>query len=133
MNSIAAVFPWTKQDISMHQGSGLFEIFFIFFLAFMFYYIAREEGDVLIKLVLLQFSWRRGFKDSRGQGFKCLFYRDFIRRLMNPFTVLFVVHLQLEFTSKLCKSILRPPLSRTFCYHGCNNGRKHFYILLIGY
>ena len=24
-------------------------------------------------MVLLQFSWRRGSKDSRGQGFKCLF------------------------------------------------------------
>ena len=28
--------------------------------------------------VLLQFSWRRGSKDSRGQGFKCLFSKDFI-------------------------------------------------------
>jgi hypothetical protein len=30
-------------------------------------------------MVLLQFSWRRGSKDSRGQGFKCLFSKDFIR------------------------------------------------------
>ena len=29
-------------------------------------------------MVLLQFSWRRGFKDSRGQGFKCLYSKDFI-------------------------------------------------------
>jgi hypothetical protein len=29
--------------------------------------------------VLLQFSWRRGSKDSRGQGFKGLFSKDFIR------------------------------------------------------
>ncbi len=29
-------------------------------------------------LVLLHFSWRRGSKDSRGQGFKCLFSKDFI-------------------------------------------------------
>jgi len=29
-------------------------------------------------LVLLQFSWRRGSKDSRGQGFKGLFSKDFI-------------------------------------------------------
>ena len=29
-------------------------------------------------LVLLQFSWRRGSKDSRGQGFMCLFSKDFI-------------------------------------------------------
>ncbi len=29
-------------------------------------------------MVLLQFSWRRGPKDSRGQGFKCLFSKDLI-------------------------------------------------------
>jgi len=29
-------------------------------------------------MVLLQFSWRRGAKDSRGQGFKGLFSKDFI-------------------------------------------------------
>ena len=29
-------------------------------------------------LVLLQFSWRRGSEDSRGQGFKGLLYKDFI-------------------------------------------------------
>ncbi len=29
-------------------------------------------------VVLLQFSWRRGSKDARGQGFKCLFSKDFI-------------------------------------------------------
>jgi hypothetical protein len=29
-------------------------------------------------MVLLQFSWRRGSKDSRGQGFKDLFSKDFI-------------------------------------------------------
>ena len=28
--------------------------------------------------VFLQFSWRKGSKDSRGQGFKGLFYKDFI-------------------------------------------------------
>ena len=33
--------------------------------------------------------------------------------------------------SKNCAN-LYPPLLRTFCYHGCDNGRKHFYILLIG-
>ena len=27
---------------------------------------------------LLQFSWRRGSKDSRGQGAKCLLSNDFI-------------------------------------------------------
>ncbi len=26
----------------------------------------------------IHFSWRRGSKDSRGQGFKCLFSKDFI-------------------------------------------------------
>jgi len=31
--------------------------------------------------VLLQFSWRRGSKDSRGQGFKGLFSKDFISAL----------------------------------------------------
>jgi len=35
-------------------------------------------------MVLLQFSWRRGFKDSRGQGFKGLFSKDFI----NAFNIL---------------------------------------------
>ncbi len=29
-------------------------------------------------MILLQFSWRRGSKDSRGQGFKGLFSKDFI-------------------------------------------------------
>ena len=29
-------------------------------------------------LVLLQFSWRRGSKDSRGQGAKCFLSKDFI-------------------------------------------------------
>ena len=33
---------------------------------------------LFIFLVLLQFSWRRGSKDSRGQGFKGLFFKDFI-------------------------------------------------------
>jgi len=28
--------------------------------------------------ILLQFSWRRGAKDSRGQGFKGLFSKGFI-------------------------------------------------------
>jgi hypothetical protein len=28
--------------------------------------------------VLLQFSWRRGSEDSRGQGVKCLLSNDFI-------------------------------------------------------
>jgi hypothetical protein len=32
----------------------------------------------IISNVLLQFSWRRGSKDSRGQGFKCLFSKDFV-------------------------------------------------------
>ena len=31
-----------------------------------------------LKLDLLQFSWRRGFKDSRDQAFKGLFSKDFI-------------------------------------------------------
>jgi len=30
-------------------------------------------------MVLLQFSWRRGAKDSRGPGFKGLFFNIFIR------------------------------------------------------
>jgi hypothetical protein len=29
-------------------------------------------------MVLLQFSWRRGSEDSRGQGVKCLLSNDFI-------------------------------------------------------
>ncbi len=49
MNSIAAVFLWAKPGISIPLGNGSFEISFILFWAFMFYYIAREEGDVLIK------------------------------------------------------------------------------------
>ena len=47
MNSFAAVFTWTKQDISMHPGSGLFVILYILYWVFMFCYIAGEEGDVL--------------------------------------------------------------------------------------
>jgi len=34
--------------------------------------------------VLLQYSWRRGFKDSGGPGFKGLFSKDFI----NGFNIL---------------------------------------------
>ena len=33
---------------------------------------------MLTNLVLLQFSWRRGAKDSRGQGFKRLLSNNFI-------------------------------------------------------
>ena len=29
-------------------------------------------------MVLLQFSWRRGSKDSRGQGVKCLLSNEFV-------------------------------------------------------
>jgi hypothetical protein len=32
----------------------------------------------LIYEVLLQFSWRRGSEDSRGQGAKCFLSKDFI-------------------------------------------------------
>jgi len=32
----------------------------------------------LLFIVLLQFTWRRGSKDSRAQGFKGLFFRRFI-------------------------------------------------------
>jgi len=32
-------------------------------------------------LVLLQFGWRRGSKDSRGQGAKCLLSNDFVTLL----------------------------------------------------
>jgi len=39
-----------------------------------------QYGQAVIKkLVLLQLSWRRGSKDSRGQGSKCLFSKYFIR------------------------------------------------------
>jgi hypothetical protein len=38
-------------------------------------------------MVLLQFSWRRGSKDSGGQGFKGLFSKDFI----NAFNLLSIV------------------------------------------
>ena len=30
---------------------------------------------------LLQFSWRRGFEDSRIRGFKCLFFSDLANAL----------------------------------------------------
>ncbi len=33
---------------------------------------------VLENMVFLQFSWRRGSKDSWDQGFKCLFSKDLI-------------------------------------------------------
>jgi hypothetical protein len=35
-------------------------------------------NETYLLKVLLQFSWRRGSKDSRGQGFKGLFSKDFI-------------------------------------------------------
>ena len=47
MNSFAAVLPWTKQDISMHQGSGLFVILYILYWVYMFCYMAGVEGDAL--------------------------------------------------------------------------------------
>jgi hypothetical protein len=37
--------------------------------------------------VFLQFSWRRGSKDPRGQGFKGLFFKDFIS-VFNILTIL---------------------------------------------
>jgi hypothetical protein len=37
-----------------------------------------QKKQTLEMLVLLQFSWRRGSKDARGQGFKGLFSKDFI-------------------------------------------------------
>ncbi len=39
---------------------------------------SNNKDRYLIYWVLLQFSWRRGPKDSRGQGFKGLFSKDFI-------------------------------------------------------
>ncbi len=65
-------------------------------------------------MVLLQFSWRRGSKDSRGQGFQCLFYRDFINAfnfLSISATSFFAVP-NSPFSTKL-KSPCREPLSRT--------------------
>jgi hypothetical protein len=36
--------------------------------------IENEFGCVvLLNINLLQYSWRRGAKDPRGQGFKCMF------------------------------------------------------------
>ena len=37
-----------------------------------------NDLDILVLLDLLQFSWRRGSKDSRGQGVKCLLSNDLI-------------------------------------------------------
>jgi len=38
-----------------------------------------------MQVVLLQISWRRGSKDSRGHGFKGLFSKDFISAFnINP-------------------------------------------------
>jgi len=42
------------------------------------YGIAGNEWGRILILVLLPTSWRRGSKDSRGQGFKGLFSKDFI-------------------------------------------------------
>ena len=45
-----------------------------------FYKIATRFDATPLKkiMVLLQFSWRRGAKGSRDQGFKGLFSKDFI-------------------------------------------------------
>jgi hypothetical protein len=43
--------------------------------------VALHRGASLCfdkRTVYYQFSWRRGFEDSRGQGFKGLFSKDFI-------------------------------------------------------
>ena len=51
------------------------------------YYLESETDRIVLKVyfqVLLQFCWRRGPKDSRSQGFKGLFSKDFI----SAFTVL---------------------------------------------
>jgi len=39
-------------------------------------------------MVLLQVSWKRGFEDSRGQGFKHLFSNDFIIAVYTTFAKL---------------------------------------------
>ena len=41
-------------------------------------FIVKIKYPALPNKVLLQFSWRRGAKGSRGQGFKGLFSKDFI-------------------------------------------------------
>ena len=57
---------------------------------------------ILSFLVLLQFSWRRGSKDSRVQGFKCLFAKDFI----NAFTILSIYMMSFFF------AVPNPPFQR---------------------
>ncbi len=42
------------------------------------FFLSIPSTEFLLIMVLLQFSWRRGSKDSRGQGFKGLFSKDFI-------------------------------------------------------
>ena len=39
---------------------------------------SQARAGRFIFLVLLQISWRKGFEDSRGQGFKGLFSIDFV-------------------------------------------------------
>ncbi len=65
-------------------------------------------------MVLLQFSWRRGSKDSRGQGFKCLFSKDFISvfNILSISAMSFFAVPNSPFSMKP-KSPCREPLSRT--------------------
>jgi len=37
-----------------------------------------EVSHTIFLMVFLHFSWRRGFKDTRGQGVKCLLSNDFV-------------------------------------------------------
>ncbi len=52
-------------------------------------------------MVLLQTSWRRGSKDSRGQGFKGLFFKDFI----SAFNILSISAMSFARLSNLCNSL----------------------------
>ena len=52
--------------------------------------LQKTGYELLVFKVLLQFDWRRGFKDSRGQGFKCLYFNRFINALstISPLAVI---------------------------------------------
>jgi len=67
VDTLNSYFNLSYQEVSSKEKKIL--RFFTFF---------DGESRAFYFKALLQFSWRRGSKDSRGQGFKGLFSKNFI-------------------------------------------------------
>ena len=72
--------------------------------------------------ILLQFSWRRGLKDSRDPGFKGLFSKDFISffNILSISAISFLSIPNLPFSIKSKSSISLNKLRMTFARFSTN-------------